>query len=142
MPCIIYADIESLIRKINGYANNLGKSLTTKIGSHIPCEYSMSTIWGFDHLEDKHLYHGKDFVKKFCDSLREHVKNIIDFENKKMLPLTKEELKSYQQSEVCYICRRKILEKFAKEKNDQKVRDHCHYTDKYRGVAHSICNLR
>ena len=23
----------------------------------------------------------------------------------------------------------------------QKVRDHCHYTRKYRGAAHSICNL-
>ena len=22
-----------------------------------------------------------------------------------------------------------------------KVRDHCHYTGKYRGVAHKICNL-
>ena len=22
------------------------------------------------------------------------------------------------------------------------VRDHCHYTGKYRGVAHDICNLR
>ena len=24
----------------------------------------------------------------------------------------------------------------------QKVRDHCHYSGKYRGAAHSICNLR
>ena len=23
-----------------------------------------------------------------------------------------------------------------------KVRDHCHYTEKYKGAAHSICNLR
>ena len=23
-----------------------------------------------------------------------------------------------------------------------KVRDHCHYTAKYRGAAHNICNLR
>ena len=30
----------------------------------------------------------------FCTSLREQAKNIIDFEKKKMLPLTKEELKS------------------------------------------------
>ena len=29
--------------------------------------------------------------------------------------------------------------------NDQtyvKIRDHCHFTFKYRGTAHSICNLR
>ena len=30
----------------------------------------------------------------FCTSLREQAKNIIDFEKKKMLLLTKEELKS------------------------------------------------
>ena len=45
-------------------------SLTTKIGEHIPCEYSMSTIWAFDHIENKHiLYRGKDCMKKFWDSL-------------------------------------------------------------------------
>ena len=57
----------------------------------------MSTIWGFDHIENKHtLCCGKDCIKKFCTSLREHTKNIIDFEKKKMLPLTKEELKLYK----------------------------------------------
>ena len=46
-----------------------------KIGEHIRCEYSVSTIWGFDHKEDKHtLYRGKDCMKKCCTSLREHAK--------------------------------------------------------------------
>ena len=31
-------------------------------------------------------------MKKFCTSLREHAKNVINFEIKKMLPLKKEEL--------------------------------------------------
>ena len=45
----------------------------------------MSTIWGFDHIEDKHtLFRGKDCIKKFCNSLKERMqKNIIDFEEKK-----------------------------------------------------------
>ena len=44
MPYIIYADIESLIKKIDGYADNPEKSSPTKLGEHIPCGYSMSTI--------------------------------------------------------------------------------------------------
>ena len=27
-------------------------------------------------------------------------------------------------------------------KKYHKIRDHCHYTEKYRGAAHNICNLR
>ena len=27
-------------------------------------------------------------------------------------------------------------------KKYDKIRDHCHYTGKFRGVTHSICNLR
>ena len=44
MPYIIYADIESLIRKIDGCANSPENSSTAKIREHIPCGYSMSTI--------------------------------------------------------------------------------------------------
>ena len=84
------------------------------------------------------LYCRKDCIKKLCESFTEHEKNIIDSENKKMLLLTKEELKSYQDAEVCYICGKK----FANDKNSRRVRDHCHFTGKYRGAAHSICNLK
>ena len=101
----------------------------------------MSTI--FDNIENKHaLYYGEDCMKKFCTSLREHAKNIIDFEKKNMLPLTKEELKSHQYANVCYICEKKFVKKFATFKHYRKVRDHCHFTSKYRDAAHSICNLK
>ena len=63
----------------------------TKIDEHIPRRYSMSTVWAFDHIENKYiLYREKDCMKMFCESLREHAKNITDFEKKKMLTLRKE----------------------------------------------------
>ena len=76
MPNIIYAAIESSIKKKkNGCANNPENVSTTKIGEHIPCGYSMSTIWAFHDIENKHsLYHKKDCMKKFRGSLREHAK--------------------------------------------------------------------
>ena len=39
----------------------------------------------------------------FCDSVREHAKNILAFEGK-MLLVTKEELKSYQETKLAYFC--------------------------------------
>ena len=91
MPYIIYADMESLIKKVGGYANNSEYSFTTKIQEHILCPYSMSTIWAFDNIENKHTIICRKYcMKKFCESLREHGKYIIDFE-KKNLALTKED---------------------------------------------------
>ena len=61
-----------------------------------------------------------------------------------MIPLTDSENKFYEEQEVCHICQKE----FCYDKNEkkkfkiyQKVRDHCHYTGKFRGAAHSICNL-
>ena len=102
----------------------------------------MSTVWGCDHIEDKHpLYNGKDCMKKFCESLREHAKSIIDFKKKKLL-LTRKELKSFIDADVCYICGIRFLKYLSKNINYQKARDHCHYAGTYRGAAHSICNLK
>ena len=109
MPYIIYADLECLIKKINGCENNPENSSTTRIGCHITCEYSMSTIWGLDHVESKHiLYRGKDCKKRYCDSLKEHAKNIIGLQKEKMLLLTNKELKSHEYAKKYYICGKRI----------------------------------
>ena len=138
MPYIIYADIESLIRKTDGCTNNPEKSSTTKIGEHIPCGYSMSTIWGFDHIKDKHtLCRVKNCMKKFCTSFREHAKNIIDFE-KKYVTVNKRRIKITLRCKSMLYLWKKNFKKLSEIINYRKVRGHCHYTGKYRGAAYSI----
>ena len=86
---------DKFFEKPQGGSNWPPSRFRVKRGEHIPCGYSMSTIWVFYHIENKHtLYRRKNCMKKFCSSLREHEKNIIDFEKIKMLPLTKKKLKS------------------------------------------------
>ena len=77
-------------------------------------------------------------MKKFCKDLSTHATKIINYEKKKMIPLTVKEQIHYIEQKICYICKKEF------DKNDKKhkVRDHCHYTGKYRGAAHNICNLR
>ena len=53
-------------------------------------------------------------MKKFCKSLREHAKNIIDFDKKKMLPLTTKKLKSHHDAKAWSTCRKIILKKSLK----------------------------
>ena len=84
-------------------------------------------------------------MERFCKDLRDHAMKIINYEEKEMIPLTGKNTKSYEKQKVCYICKKEFSTD-EKEKNAfklyHKVRDHCHYTGKFRGAAHSICNLR
>ena len=45
------------------------------------------------------------------------------------------------QKSVAFV-KKKIENKYLTDKKYCKVRDHFHYTRQYRGVAHSICNLK
>ena len=58
-----------------------------------------------------------------------------------MIPLTKKEKKHHNKQKVWYI-RKKEFNTVDNDKKHHKVKDHCHYTGKYRGAAHNICNLR
>ena len=56
-----------------------------------------------------------------------------------MMQLTIKEELYHNKQKICYICKKEFDNN---DKKQQKLRDHCHYTRKYRDVAHNICNLR
>ena len=140
LPFVIYADLECLLEKMSTCINNPNESSTTKINKHTPSGYSIFTHCSFDESKNKlNYYRGNDCMKKFSKDLREHASKIIDYEKKKMIPLTTEEKIYHNKQKICYICKKEFNNN---EKKNYKVRDHCHYTSKYRGAAHNICNLR
>ena len=120
--------------------NNPNESSTTEINKHTPLGYSILTSCSFDESKNKlNYYRGDDCMKKFCKDLGEHAMKIINYEKKNIVPLrTKEEI-CYNKQKISYICKKEFDKS---DKKHHKVRDHCHYTGKYRGAAHNICNLR
>ena len=79
------------------------------------------------------------YMKNIYLDLREHAAKIINYKKKEMILLTKEEKKMHNEQKVCYICKKR----FSTDNNNKKyheVKDHCHYTGKYRGAAHDFCN--
>ena len=58
------------------------------------------------------------------------------FPEKPMKRLTREQWRDHNRATICHIC----LKEF--KVYVPKVRDHCHYTGKYRGPAPRNCNLR
>ena len=140
LPFVIYADLECLLEKMSTCINNPNESSTTKINKHTPSGYSIFTHCSFDESKNKlNYYRGDDCMKKFCKDLRIHATKIINYEKKKMISLATEEKIHYNKQKICYICKKEFNNN---DKKNYKVRDHCHYTGKYGGAAHNICNLR
>ena len=136
---IIYPDPECIIERIDGCKNNPENSLT-KASEHIPSGFSMSSFRCIENKND--VYRGKDSMKKFCEHLKEHAMKIINFNKKKIKLLTKEQQESYDNANICYICKGKLENKCLKDKKYRKLRNHCQYTGEYRGAAHSLSNLK
>ena len=140
LPFVVYADLECLLEKMSTCYNNPEESSTTKINIHTPSGYSIFTQCSFDKSKSKlNYYRGEDCMTKFCKDLREHATKIINYEKKVMISLTKKEEENYNNQKFCYICKKEFDKS---DKKHHKVRDHCHYTGKYRRAAHNICNLR
>ena len=140
LPFVIYADLECLLEKMSTCINNPNESSTTEINKHTPSCYSIFPHCSFDESKNKLNYYRKDdCMNKFCKDLRERVTKIINYEKKKMIPLTTKEKIYHNKQKICYVCKKEFNNN---DKKNYKVRDHCHYTDKYKGAAHNICNLR
>ena len=119
--------------------NDPDKSSATQLNKHEVCGYSLVTHCLFDEKDNAIDYcSGKDCLKKFCQDLKKQAKSLVNFEIKEIIKLTPEEQYKHS-SKCCFLCKKPF---FKDAKNNYiKVRDHCHYTGKFRGAAHKICNL-
>ena len=84
VPFTIYADLESLLEKMNTCHNNPEKSSTTRINKHTPSGYSLFTHCSFHTANNKFdYYRGKYYMKNFSLDLRDYATKIINYEKKK-----------------------------------------------------------
>ena len=75
----------SLLEKMSTCNSNHKKSSTTKINKPTPSEYSLFTNCSIDTTKNKVDYYiGKNFMKNFCQDLREHATKIINYGKKKI----------------------------------------------------------
>ena len=80
----------------------------------------------------------KNLPNKFVKSLIKKVREAHLGLKKKKISMTEKDWKIFRNETVCWLCRKE----FEKEGEKMKVRDHCHYTGKYRGAAHLDCNRK
>ena len=83
------------------------------------------------------LFREKNVVLKFIQSIFKEYdccRSVMKKHFNKNLVMSVEENEEFERSNNCWICGKLI------DFND-KVRDHCHITGKYRGCAHWSCNI-
>ena len=128
---------ESAQEPIEGLGNNPMISSTRGINNHVPSGWCVHSEFAYGNVENlSKLYRRKDCVKKFCDHIIGEARHLYQsFPEKPITPLTPKEMDRYKKLERRHICFKPFKE------DNPKVRDHCHYTGRYRGPAHKKCNL-
>ncbi|XP_065653011.1 uncharacterized protein LOC136080322 [Hydra vulgaris] len=140
VPFIVYADFESFIKSINTCTPNPNESYTQRYQKHTPNSFCY-----YIKCFDESFYQSSpvtftassetdDVAQIFVNSLQEDIKKICDsIKFPKKMIFTPENKYDFNAAIKCHIC--------GEDLGKDKVRDHCHITGKYRGVAHRSCNL-
>ena len=140
---VIYANFESRLRSTD---EKKGRS-TTQFQEHIPIGYAYQLVSRVDESDNKLVQYtatteDKDVAFHFLRSLEETTRELHEkYGESKPMKITPEEQEQFDSAKKCWVCG-DPLEHFDVDKKDHKVRDHCHFTGKYRGAAHNKCNLR
>ena len=140
-PFAIYADFECLVKPIDNCKPDPNISYTNKYQKHEPVSF-VYYIKSFNEsvYKSKLKYYVKekeedpDPVETFIKWMEEDVREISELGKQKMI-ITEEEQEQFNQASDCWICNKKL-------NLEDRVRDHCHYTGRYRGAAHNKCNLK
>ena len=137
-PFAVYADFESLIKPIDNCDPDPNKSYTKKYQKHEPISFSyyIAVNGVFKPVLRKYTKtkpEDADAMDVFIKWLEEDIKDIANIEPKQMI-FTEEDRKHFNNASDCWIC--------GEELGNDRVRDHCHFTGRYRGPAHNSCNLK
>ena len=127
------------IKKVECDSIKNNSSYTEKYQSHITCSFAYKVcllfVFVFDNKFSKKvaLYRGKKVVYKFIEAILSeysHCRGDKKHFNKNRIMSTEEEEERFQLANSCWICDKLFVVA------DDKVRDHCHITGKYRGASH------
>ena len=137
VPFVFYADFEAFTEEVSTCEPNDKFSFTKQYQKHQPSGFCYKCVGS---TKKSVLYRGEkneDISQKFVEMLERDIKTIYKKFNfsKKMIPLTKKEQSEFEKAKIRWICQKEFG-------SDKKVRDHCHFTGKFRGAAHNICNLQ
>ena len=136
----MYADFECILKKVGidvEYDSN--SSYTRKYQNHIPCTFACKVAFVDNkYCKEIVLYRGKDAAFKFIKSILNeynYCKSVVKKHFNENLIMGAGENERFEMTNICWICSKLF------ENSDNKVRDHCHITGKYRGAAHSNCSI-
>ena len=131
----IYADFECSLR---GVECDEG-SYTKKYQDHIPCSFAYKVVCIDDRFTKPTVVCRSEnatdeFIKVILKEY-EYFKKVMNKHFNKNSIMSEEEEHLFQESNSFWICENLI------DNDEQKVRDHCHKTDKFRSAAHCNCKI-